>query len=84
MKIVLLLGIIIFFILLCSYKKENFAYCTNCDNKLHDECIDCTNCGICIDYNGQKRCESGDANGPFNRNDCAYWIHGWKDQAMMR
>lgn len=81
MKKYILFGIIIMTIIfyLITKNKENFEYCSNCDNKTYRDCFNCTNCGICINRLGDRSCEPGDANGPYNRSDCLYWLNGWKN-----
>jgi hypothetical protein len=81
MEILILIAIMVFLFLVYSYKnKENFSYCSDCNHKSYNKCINCTNCGICITNDGSKYCEHGDANGPFNRKDCYIWHHGWRNQ----
>jgi hypothetical protein len=77
----IIFGIIIIIILffLITQNKENFEYCSNCDKKTPIDCFNCTNCGICIDRLGDRYCESGDSNGPYNRSDCLYWLNGWRN-----
>jgi len=76
---IILGAIIIFFILyLLKEKKETFEYCTDCNHKSYNKCINCTNCGVCI-KDDKMYCEPGDANGPYKRIDCNKWLHGWRN-----
>lgn len=55
---------------------ENFIYtsyphyCENCGYKGRIGCNNCSNCGYCITPSGNGECVSGDANGPYFRDDC--------------
>jgi hypothetical protein len=77
--IIIFIAIFLMLIFIVSDKnKERFSYCSNCNHNSYRECINCENCGICI--KGNKRfCESGDANGPFNRIDCDNWMHKYRN-----
>lgn len=48
-------------------------YCTQCGWKSRTTCSDCNNCGYCIDYDGNGKCEPGDSRGPYFREDCVVW-----------
>ena len=56
------------------YKKS----CSSCGWRSRYSCAKCTNCGYCIDKNGNGECKSGDSSGSFwsNNNDCMYWEYG--------
>lgn len=74
--------IIVILFYLITQNKEKFEYCSDCNKKTPIDCFNCTNCGICIDRLGVRNCEPGDANGPYNRRDCLYWLNGWKMPKM--
>ena len=48
-------------------------YCSNCSYLNQKKCKSCQNCGICYTNNGVGECIPGDKNGPYFREDCAYW-----------
>lgn len=50
-------------------------YCTECGGKGRNSCNNCENCGFCITPNGNGECVSGDANGPYFREDCIAYEH---------
>jgi hypothetical protein len=71
--------IIVFLCFDKKIKRENFEYCSNCKKNNFLDCFNCNNCGICVDRIGRRNCEPGDANGPYNRSDCLYWMHNGKN-----
>lgn len=50
-------------------------YCTHCGGKGRFSCNNCENCGYCITPDGYGECVSGDANGPYFREDCIAYEH---------
>lgn len=62
-----------------SYKpseKEPF-YCPDCFRNAwvgHYECMQCSNCGWCVDNYGTGSCGVGDQNGPYFK-DCRSWYY---------
>lgn len=65
-------------------KKEGFSvhdmyykrYCGGCGRRSRLGCSKCTNCGFCVTSDGRGSCVSGDAHGPYFREDCAIWEYG--------
>lgn len=56
---------------------EGFSHCKDCSRggwRSERSCMDCLNCGWCIDPNGDGYCVQGDANGPLF-NDCAQYFY---------
>lgn len=45
--------------------------CRNCDSKTFGECLECADCGFCINDFSSK-CVSGDVHGPFE-GKCQKW-----------
>jgi len=79
--------LLIILILLCLYvimkyfNQENFAIpsqfgCQNCGDFTFDQCMNCVNCGFCIDQRGYGKCVPGNINGPMFESDCVQWIYG--------
>ena len=100
MQIVLVLLIIALIIYLINSQKvkEGFhfrrqygSWCTDCSNKTLNHCLDCAECGFCIDNNGNGKCVKGDGYGPYNKNNnCKLWYHNnefsrklWKNKLRM-
>lgn len=54
------------------YKK----HCSICSDKGSYNCSQCTNCGICIDFDGSKTCVAGDRSGPYYKSNCWAWEYG--------
>ncbi|ARF09595.1 hypothetical protein Indivirus_1_218 [Indivirus ILV1] len=60
-------------------KKERFnqdtgQFCGSCANKTFNECLNCFNCGYCVDKWGNGKCIGGDVtSGPYNKENCALW-----------
>lgn len=51
-------------------------FCYDCSGKNFNQCLNCANCGYCIDRYGNSSCVPGDHNGPYNCDDCGFWYHG--------
>ena len=79
----LILGIIISVFFLKKIEKFN---CMTCDrnrvwsyrnrySKIEDDCLNCNNCGVCVDKYGNRRCKIGNIRGPLFAEDCKYWYH---------
>ena len=70
--------IILFFVIMPNQNKENFYLnlvpCADCSTKTFKKCMDCSNCGICVDMNNNIKCISGDENRPYDKKNCAYWV----------
>lgn len=45
-------------------------YCSQCGGLGRGLCSECTNCGYCLNADGTGECVSGNANGPFNGDNC--------------
>ncbi len=56
-----------------SYYKK---YCPSCGWRSRTACSKCINCGFCVNNKGQGECVPGDSQGPYFREDCAYWEYG--------
>ncbi len=80
----LYLVILIVLIVIVAYlgykpKKEGFnqdtgQFCRSCSGKTFNQCLNCFNCGFCVDKWGNSSCISGDVNsGPYNKEQCALW-----------
>lgn len=74
--------VLIFIISVSSYPvKEKFHstnsyfknYCPSCGWRSRYSCSKCTNCGYCINSDGNGECVPGDSNGPYFKEDCKYW-----------
>lgn len=75
--------IIIIFIIwtFCGKNKmyENYvdrygSPCSVCSDQSYAKCLNCTNCGYCLNANGGK-CIRGDVHGPYDKNvKCVSWI----------
>lgn len=49
------------------------APCSVCSDHSYAKCLDCTNCGYCLNDNGGK-CIPGDVHGPYNPQiQCKMW-----------
>lgn len=59
------------------YNEQSGTLCQSCENKTLNECLECFNCGYCIDKFGNGKCIGGDAaSGPYNKEKCAVWYQG--------
>jgi len=85
----LIIVILLFVVFLINYKynifnipyQENFnnqtgRFCSSCNNLNFNQCLNCFNCGFCIDKNGKGACVSGDIHGPYNSLKCVKWYSG--------
>lgn len=83
---ILIISIIIIVVLLLvvwyfkkSTKVEGFRaqqgqFCMSCQGKSYNQCLNCFNCGWCVDEFGNGGCVGGDVNsGPYNKEQCAQW-----------
>lgn len=50
-------------------------YCGECGGKGRISCNNCENCGFCVTPEGNGECVTGDANGPYFREDCIAYEH---------
>lgn len=90
--LILVVLIIVFF----SKKKnvENFdgkyGLVCSCKNKTINQCVQCYNCGFCLDNKGSAQCIPGDVHGPYDsKKKCLVWYHNdpysrqlWKSNCM--
>ena len=53
--------------------------CLDCYYKKSKECMDCSNCGLCVN-NGFYKCIPGDEHGPYFSEGCEKWV--WKDHKV--
>lgn len=51
-------------------------FCRKCKGRTFNQCLDCFNCGMCIDKYGNSMCLPGDHKGPYNYENCSIWYHG--------
>ena len=59
-----------------GYNEETGQFCTTCSNKTINQCLQCFNCGWCVDKWGNSACIGGDHKGPYNYERCYKWKHG--------
>jgi hypothetical protein len=57
------------------YNNSVGQYCMSCDTKTLSQCMNCFNCGVCVDRAGNKTCVPGDIHGPFNNDDCVEYYN---------
>ena len=57
------------------YYYDSPRYCTECGDRGRADCNNCSNCGYCITPDGHGECVTGDANGPYFREDCIAYEH---------
>lgn len=66
-----------------GFNESTGKLCNSCSNKTYNQCLNCFNCGFCVDkYTGKGRCVAGDHNGPYNYDDCHNWYSGDSFLAM--
>lgn len=82
MWIYILLIVLGLFLLMNYNQAEHFnessgRFCSSCKEKTFNQCLDCFNCGWCVDKNGQGRCLGSDiSSGPYNNEECAQLYQG--------
>jgi len=66
--------------------EENFdiigyprSWCRSCGYRSRATCGNCQNCGYCINRQGYGECVPGDNDGPYFRQDCAYYEYNNAD-----
>jgi hypothetical protein len=81
--IFLLVGVFILLMILVvksnvqeAFNDQTGKFCYDCDNKTINQCMQCFNCGFCVDKNGNGKCIPGDHTGPWNKEDCYQWHYG--------
>jgi len=81
--------VVILWLLLNDDGPENFnestgTLCRSCQGKTFNQCVNCFNCGFCVDKFGNSSCIAGDVNGPYNYEDCRLYYTGDKYTMMMQ
>lgn len=57
-----------------NFNEQNGQLCFTCENKTMNQCLECFNCGFCVDQFGNGKCIGGDAaSGPYNNESCRLW-----------
>jgi len=57
-----------------GFVRDSGKLCGTCADKTYNQCLDCFNCGWCVDKWGNAGCLGGDAaSGPYNKEECAIW-----------
>lgn len=51
-------------------------FCITCKGKNYNQCLNCFNCGFCVDKWGNAQCIGGSHRGPYNFERCVRWYHG--------
>ena len=84
--ILISLSIIVMIIVLANYLNDNGTehfneqsgqFCSSCKDKTFNQCLNCFNCGFCVDEWGNSQCIGSDiANGPYNNEKCARLYQG--------
>ncbi len=71
--------------------KEHFndqvgQFCYSCSGKTVNQCMNCFNCGFCVDKFGNSGCIGGDHKGPYNHERCVVWHYGdpWSKMARKK
>lgn len=59
-----------------GFNEQTGQFCPSCVGKTFNQCLQCFNCGWCVDKWGNGACIGGDANqGPYNKENCAKFYH---------
>ena len=58
-----------------GYNNQTGRFCISCANKTINQCLECFNCGWCVDKWGNSGCIGGDHKGPYNFENCARWYY---------
>ncbi len=80
--IIILISILIFILYFTKqdkiegYNDQTGRYCHSCSDKTFNNCLNCFNCGWCVDNFGNGICMGGDHRGPYNYENCAKWFRG--------
>jgi len=77
--ILLILLVLLVLIFWVEQTKEQFTvtvgeHCVNCFKKSIDRCLDCDNCGLCLDNFGNYQCVPGNPRGAYDAS-CRIWYH---------
>lgn len=57
-----------------GFNRDTGQFCSTCTGKTFNQCMNCFNCGFCVDKWGNASCLAGDVrSGPYNKENCALW-----------
>jgi len=56
-----------------NFNEQTGQFCNDCKDKTFNSCLQCFNCGFCVDVFGNSQCIGGDVNGPYNNEKCYLW-----------
>lgn len=56
-----------------GFNRDTGQFCGSCSDKTFNQCLNCFNCGFCIDKWGNGKCIGGSVLGPNNKENCAFW-----------
>lgn len=74
-----IVALLIVLLIVCLQKKETYKnFCQNCEDTNLKDCMNCPDCGICVNDFGNK-CVKGDENGPYFYDTCDKWIYMEKE-----
>ena len=55
-----------------TFNQDSGTLCYDCENKTYNQCVNCFNCGFCVDKYGNGKCIGAtSALGPLNNEKCA-------------
>ena len=80
-KIIIIIIIIVIFIYFFKpnihegYNSQSGQFCQDCNSRPFNTCLQCFNCGICVNKYGDYKCVPGDYKGPYNMERCVYWYN---------
>lgn len=57
------------------YNDSSGKLCLSCNDKTFNQCLECFNCGFCVDKWGNSKCIVGDMHGPYNYEQCDRWYY---------
>lgn len=67
------------------FANRNGSICKCCTGKSIRQCMDCENCGYCVDKFGRAGCVEGNLYGPYDKNlECQIWKHSSPWSAMLQ
>lgn len=72
-KYIIIAIVLLLLICLPSQNEKYGPFCGNCHDLTFEECLKCTNCGICTLDSGCKKCIQGDESGPYYHDNCIDW-----------
>lgn len=54
------------------FNEESGRFCSTCKDKTYNQCLNCFNCGWCVDSWGNGKCLGADvASGTYNNEKCS-------------